>query len=55
MSDMVRESPAAPEDAAVMQRLSTLDQFLPAWIIVAMWARRRYYPTTDGNTAATIK
>ena len=36
MSDMVRESPAAPEDAAVMHRLSTLDRFLPVWIVAAM-------------------
>lgn len=36
MSDVVRECPAAPEDAAVMQRLSTLDRFLPVWIVAAM-------------------
>ena len=36
MSDMVRETPTAPEDAAVMQRLSTLDRFLPVWIVAAM-------------------
>ena len=36
MSDAVRESATAPEDAAVLQRLSTLDRFLPVWIIAAM-------------------
>lgn len=36
MSDIVRESAAAPEEAAVMQRLSTLDRFLPVWILAAM-------------------
>ncbi|CAN5240795.1 ACR3 family arsenite efflux transporter [soil metagenome] len=36
MSDTVRESAAAPEDAAVIARLSTLDRFLPVWIIAAM-------------------
>lgn len=29
MSDTVRESPVAPVDSAVLQRLSTLDRFLP--------------------------
>lgn len=42
MSDTVHEtpheSPVAPEDAAVLQRLSTLDRFLPVWIIAAMGA-----------------
>ena len=36
MSDVVRESPAAGEEAAVLRRLSTLDRFLPVWIIAAM-------------------
>jgi ACR3 family arsenite transporter len=36
MSDTVRESPVAPVDSAVLQRLSTLDRFLPVWIIAAM-------------------
>ncbi|KRF06728.1 arsenic transporter [Nocardioides sp. Soil777] len=38
MSDTVYESPrpGAPEDAAVLQRLSTLDRFLPVWIVAAM-------------------
>ena len=36
MSDVVGDTATAPEDAAVMQRLSTLDRFLPVWIIAAM-------------------
>jgi ACR3 family arsenite transporter len=36
MSDTVHEQPVAGEDAAVLQRLSTLDRFLPVWIIAAM-------------------
>jgi ACR3 family arsenite transporter len=38
MSDVVSETAHAPEDAAVLQRLSTLDRFLPVWIIAAMVA-----------------
>jgi arsenite transporter len=38
MSGVVRETAPAPEDAAVLQRLSTLDRFLPVWIISAMVA-----------------
>ncbi|MDX6358359.1 MAG: arsenite transporter [Nocardioidaceae bacterium] len=38
MSDLVNETAQAPEDAAVLQRLSTLDRFLPVWIIAAMVA-----------------
>ena len=38
MGDVVREQARAPEDAAVLQRLSTLDRFLPVWIIAAMLA-----------------
>ena len=36
MSDTVRESTRSPEDAAVLQRLSTLDRYLPVWIVAAM-------------------
>jgi ACR3 family arsenite transporter len=38
VSDLVNETAQAPEDAAVLQRLSTLDRFLPVWIIAAMVA-----------------
>ena len=38
MSDTVHEQPVAPVDAAVLQRLSPLDRFLPVWIIAAMLA-----------------
>lgn len=38
MSDTVRERPVAPADEAVLRRLSTLDRFLPAWILAAMAA-----------------
>jgi arsenite transporter len=36
VSDTVHETPQGPEDAAVLQRLSTLDRFLPVWIGLAM-------------------
>ena len=36
MSDAVRESTTTPAEAAVIQRLSTLDRLLPVWIIAAM-------------------
>ncbi|MGY1642253.1 ACR3 family arsenite efflux transporter [Geodermatophilus sp. SYSU D00703] len=38
MSDAVRETTVAPPEAPVLQRLSTLDRFLPVWIVVAMAA-----------------
>ena len=36
MSDLVHETAQGPEDTAVLQRLSTLDRFLPLWIGAAM-------------------
>ncbi len=36
MSDLVAEQPAAGTDAPVLARLSTLDRFLPVWIVAAM-------------------
>ena len=36
VSDTVHETPHGPEDAAVLQRLSTLDRFLPSVIGLAM-------------------
>jgi len=38
MSDAVRETARTdvPDDAPVLQRLSTLDRFLPVWILAAM-------------------
>jgi arsenite transporter len=36
VSDVVFERPVAPDEAPVLARLSTLDRFLPVWIIVAM-------------------
>lgn len=38
MSDLVGERGTAPEDAAVLRRLSTVDRFLPVWILGAMVA-----------------
>jgi ACR3 family arsenite transporter len=38
MSDVVTDIPAAGSDVPVLRRLSTLDRFLPVWIVVAMAA-----------------
>jgi ACR3 family arsenite transporter len=38
VSDLTGKTSTAPEDAAVLRRLSTLDRFLPVWIGVAMVA-----------------
>jgi ACR3 family arsenite transporter len=38
MSDLVSERPVAGPDAPVIARLSTLDRFLPVWILAAMAA-----------------
>jgi ACR3 family arsenite transporter len=36
VSDLVSENPIASPDAPVLKRLSTLDRFLPVWIVTAM-------------------
>jgi arsenite transporter len=36
MSDTVSDYAASPDDAPVLARLSTLDRFLPVWIVAAM-------------------
>ncbi|MEP6462276.1 MAG: ACR3 family arsenite efflux transporter [Frankiaceae bacterium] len=36
MSDLIAEAAVAPADAPVLKRLSTLDRFLPVWILAAM-------------------
>ncbi|MCF6743702.1 ACR3 family arsenite efflux transporter [Blastococcus sp. KM273128] len=57
MSDAVRETarPDAPADAPVLQKLSTLDRFLPVWIIAAMalgLALGRWVPGLDDALSA---
>ena len=48
MSDVVAESPVRGDDAPVLQRLSTLDRFLPVWILVAMGLGLLLGRTVDG-------
>ena len=36
MSDTVHDTSSPGGEAAVLRRLSTLDRFLPVWILVAM-------------------
>jgi len=36
LSDLVTDTAVADPDAPVLKRLSTLDRFLPVWIIAAM-------------------
>ena len=38
MSDLVTDAPVRGDDAPVLSRLSTLDRFLPVWILAAMAA-----------------
>jgi len=57
MSDAVRETARTdvPADAPVLQRLSTLDRFLPVWIVAAMalgLALGRWVPGVDGALSA---
>ncbi|MGY2067445.1 ACR3 family arsenite efflux transporter [Blastococcus sp. SYSU DS0619] len=57
MSDAVRETARTdvPADAPVLQKLSTLDRFLPVWIIVAMalgLALGRWVPGLDDALSA---
>jgi len=55
VSDAVGERAVAPEDAPVIGRLSTLDRFLPVWIIAAMAAGLllgRLVPGLDDALAA---
>jgi arsenite transporter len=57
MSDAVRETarPDVPADAPVLQKLSTLDRFLPVWIVAAMalgLALGRWVPGLDDALSA---
>jgi ACR3 family arsenite transporter len=57
MSDAVRETarPGVPTDAPVLQKLSTLDRFLPVWIVAAMavgLALGRWVPGLDDALGA---
>ncbi|MGZ4567081.1 MAG: ACR3 family arsenite efflux transporter [Blastococcus sp.] len=57
MSDAVRETArtGVPDDAPVLQRLSTLDRFLPVWILAAMalgLGLGRWVPGLDGVLSA---
>ena len=57
MSDPVRETARAdvPADAPVLQKLSTLDRFLPVWIVAAMalgLALGRWVPGVDDALSA---
>jgi len=38
LSDLVTDAPVRGDDAPVLSRLSTLDRFLPVWILAAMAA-----------------
>jgi arsenite transporter len=55
MSDTVRETPSGGPRSPILQRLSTLDRFLPIWIGVAMVAGLflgRWVPGLDDALAA---
>jgi ACR3 family arsenite transporter len=57
MSDAIRETarPDVPADAPVLKKLSTLDRFLPVWIIAAMalgLALGRWVPGLDDALSA---
>lgn len=51
----VHETAAGPQDAAVLQRLSTLDRLLPVWIIAAMLAGLVLGRAVDGLDDALAK
>jgi ACR3 family arsenite transporter len=48
MSDLTRETAAGADEGAVLQRLSTLDRFLPVWIVAAMVLGLVLGRTVDG-------